>query len=401
MTRRGWAIISGAVLVVAGVATWAVVAPALVRFPLNTNQTMQYRGTVTLGANLSNLAPLASPVTLPLQMTRSVKVVSGSFSNATVAEAVNLHFAGVTKSETYQYVMDRRSMQLLNEPGSYAFGTPAERMTPAGSYRITMPMGTSSTRSYQAWAPETNSAVTIVPTGPVHRDTLAGTDVVTFTTNLDHPVAPYYLAYLEKGGLPASLSGTIVQSVLAGQGVNITQVFQAAAGVMNPAELAALQGDLAQPATVSYSYFQNGHVAVQPQTGVIVEAGSTREGVSARISASGLAAAVSALDPLASNNPAVHAFDQAVATLSAPITVLSLSFQQTPASARSMAAVAASNARMMNLLQWQLPVLLAVLGVVAMLIGTLWRPHRAEVVAMPVRPAAPDHEHEVPARRHA
>lgn len=391
---------SGGVLVVAGVATWAVVAPALVRFPLSTNQTMHYRGTVTLGANLSNLAPLASPVVLPLEVTRTVKVVSGSFGDATVAEAVKLQFAGLTKTETYQYVMDRRSMQLLNAPGSYAFGTPADRMTPAGSYRITMPMGTSSTRSYQAWAPETNSAVTIVPTGPVHRDTLAGTDVVTFTTNLDHQVAPYYLTYLEKGGLPASLSGATVQAVLAAEGVNITQVVQAAAGVMNPAELAALQGDLAQPATVSYSYFQNGHVAVQPQTGVIVEAGSAREGVSARISASGLGAAVSALDPLASN-PAVHAFDQAVTTLSAPITVLSLSFQQTPASARSMAAVAAGNARMMNLLQWQLPVLLAVLGVLAVLIGTLWRPRRAEVVALPVRPAAPEHEHELPARRHA
>lgn len=399
MTKPKAMLTLGAALVVLSLVVAFVGAAVLVRFPLGTNQTMTYTGTATIDVNPSTLAPLASPLGFPLTVHRTVKVVSGSYARAVVDETIRMTFAGSTRTETYRYVMDRRTMALLSSPQSYAFGTPADRMAPQGSYRIELPMSTSAT-TYRAWAPETDSSATATPAGPAHRNAASGDSVLTFNTTLDHPVAPYYLAYLERGGLPGQLPSATVATELQAAGIGAPQLVQALTGRLGASQLSTLRADLAAPMPLTYSYFQQGQISVEPQTGAVIQAGSAREGVSVVADPSSLQGAVRLLAPLTSL-PAVQRFDAAVATLGHPMTVLSLSYAEVPASVRAVAAAAAHQADLMHLIQWQLPMLLGVLAIVALVLAWLWRPRPSGADVVPL----PGPREEVPAatdlRRHA
>lgn len=402
MTKSKVMLTLGAGLVVLSLVVTFVVSAVLVRFPLGTNQTMTYTGTATVGVNPSTLVPLASPLQFPLTIHRTVKVVSGSYSQAVVDETIHMTFAGSTRTETYQYVMNRRSMQLLTSPRSYAFGAAANRMSPNGSYRIEFPMSTAAV-TYLAWAPETDSTATATPAGSAHRNAASGAQVLTFDTSLNHPVAPYYLAYLERGGLPVQLPSATVAAELREAGVAPSQLVQAVAPQLSAVQLSELLTDLATPASLTYSYFQQGKISVEPQTGAVIDAGSAREGVSVVAASSGLQRAVTLLAPEASM-PAVKRFDALVLAMSHPQTVLSLSYAEIPASIRATAATAAHQADVMNLVQWQLPLILGVLGVVALVLAWPWRPRRTDAQILPVptgRTRGGELYEQPPMRRHA
>lgn len=377
---------------VAGLAVRFVGSPVLVRFPVNTDQKLQYTGTATVYTSPSTMLPLATPIKVPLSIERTIKVKSASYSQVVVDETINMTFAGTTRTEAYQYVMNRRSMQLLDSSQSFAFGKSSNTMSPAGSYRINLPMGTSSSRDYTAWAPETDSAITITPTGPAHHSLVADTQVITFRTNLDHTVAPYYLAYLQSEGLPTKLAAGTVTAELQAHGANPTQVLAAVAPHLTTTQLAALEQAFSQPVPLTYSYFQQGQISVQPSTGAIVDASSAREGVSVAPNLSGFAGAAAALAPYASL-PAVQKVAAAVTAMSAPQVVMQLTYSQTTASARSVTATADHQADLMALLQWQLPLGLVVLGLVALVAAWLW-PERsqAQITVLPAG-APPSHTH--------
>jgi hypothetical protein len=196
MTRFRVLLGAAAGLLMAGVLVSVVGTPSLVRYPLNINQKLAYQGTATVYVNPSTGAQLASPLKVPLAINRQVRVVSGSHSQAVIDETLSIAFGGSTQTESYQYVMDRRTMKLVTSPQTFAFGSAANPMAVGGSFRVNLPMGTSSHKTYTAWAPETASTVTLTPTGAAHHDALSGDKVVTFNTTLDHQVAPYYLTHL-------------------------------------------------------------------------------------------------------------------------------------------------------------------------------------------------------------
>ena len=71
----------GAALLVGSVAVRVVAAPALVRFPLNVDETTRYKGTATTFVDQATLLQYAQPKREPLEISRHVHVVSGNFSH--------------------------------------------------------------------------------------------------------------------------------------------------------------------------------------------------------------------------------------------------------------------------------------------------------------------------------
>ena len=109
----------GVTLLVGSVGFRVAAAPALVRFPLNVNVTAHYSGTALTYVDQKTLLRLPQPKREPLEISRHVKVVSGTFSTAVVDETVNIKTPSLSTVENYQYVIDRRSMQMVSDPRQY------------------------------------------------------------------------------------------------------------------------------------------------------------------------------------------------------------------------------------------------------------------------------------------
>ncbi|HUC03824.1 MAG TPA: porin PorA family protein [Acidimicrobiales bacterium] len=385
MRQSRWLLFVGPILVMAGLLLSVVGSPMLVRFPNDTNQTMHYSGTATVYDSPSTLAPMSTPLTVPLSIARTVKVVKAGFSTSVIDETIHLTFAGQTQVETYQYVMNRRSMQLLDDPDTIAFGRTGSPMSTDGSYRINFPLSTTD-KDYPAWAPETNSTITVTPTGPAHRDPTSGYQVITFDTALNHPVAPYYLAHLESEGLPASLPAATLAAELETRGASVSAVLSELSPHVTSAQLATVAA-LKAPLPITYAYVERGQIAVEPKTGAVLIGGSSLEGVAMTIAVppalAGILAAHASL-------PAVHTLES---VLAGQHPVLMMTYHEQPASIRSVAATAHRLAEQVSLIEWQLPLGVVVLGVAVALLGLGLgrRRSRATVSPLPApRPGAPE-----------
>jgi Porin PorA len=363
---------SAGLLAVAALGVRFVAYPLLVRFPLNIDQSMVYTGQAKVYVNPVTGARLASPMTFPLTINRRVQVLNGNLQHAVVKETDAISFAGTTRTETYQYYMDRKAMHLENGSQSFAFGNPANVMQPNGSYRVNFPLSTDSS-TYAAFAPQTDSMASAVPTGAAHREPASGVQVITFSTNLDHQVAPYYATYLTSTGMPASLSAASVAAELRVAGANVGQVASDVAPHLSPSQMGTLAHALAQPVPLTYSYFQVGQVSVAPKTGAVISAGSVREGVSVTPDLSAMAATRAVLAPYA-GLPSVQALEKAVATLSAPQVVLQMTYTENPASVRAAAALSNQQADRISLVGWQVPVGLAGVAAILLVTAAVWRP---------------------------
>ena len=79
-----------------------------------------------------------------------------------IDEIVTVKTGGTTNVETYQYVIDRRSMQMVADPRQYAFGDPKAVMHAAGAYRVNFAMGTNAKGTYLAYIPEEDAVSHLV-----------------------------------------------------------------------------------------------------------------------------------------------------------------------------------------------------------------------------------------------
>ena len=171
--RRTWGIIAMSLGVArlfgsAAFRIWA--APALVRFPLDVDQTARYTGTALTFVDQKTLLPFAQPKREPLSIARHVKVVSGTFDRAVIDEIGRREGRlGDEHVETYQYVIDRRSMKMVADPRQFAFGDPTAVMHAAGSYRVTFAMGTNANGTYLAYIPEEDAVSHLVLVEGPHR----------------------------------------------------------------------------------------------------------------------------------------------------------------------------------------------------------------------------------------
>jgi hypothetical protein len=377
MARRRWStvvICVGLVLVICAATFRVFAVPALVRFPLDVNQTAHYRGVAVTYMDQSTLTPLATPKRDPLTLDRHVKVVGGNFDHATIQETITIHAGATTSVEQYQYVLDRRSMQFTKDPKQYAFGNPAAPMHAAGGYRVNFAMGTKSDGTYFAYIPEADSRVALqVVRGP-HYSSAAGVDVIDFSSKLEAPVAPYYLEHLKAMGLPMQVSAVQLQPTLLAAGIDIAKALGDAGPYLTPADSATVARTLAIPVPLNYFFVVDGTISIEPKTGALVSVHSKAEGVAVQPDFSN----ANALKPILERHSDIPSVKAAADGLSAlalrpPQRAQILEYTQTAASSRHVAGIASDQGRMMTLATWWVPIGLGVLGAALLALGTFLR----------------------------
>jgi hypothetical protein len=358
------------ILLLGSVAVRVAVAPALVRFPLNVNETAHYTGHALTYVDQKTLLPLAKPASVPITVDRHVEVVSGTFSHAVVDETITIKAGSTTNVETYQYVMDRRSMQLVDDPREYAFGNKNATMHGAGGYRVNFAMGTTAKGSYRSFIPEANATAPLVLVEGRHYHADARVSVIDFKTNLTHLVAPYYLAHLRAMGLPMQITTAELQPQLVAAGIDVNRALADVGSRLTPAEQQLVSTTLSKPIPLRYYFIADGMVSIEPKTGALIDVHSTAEGVAVKPDLSGAAALNTVLQRY-SSIPSVKAAADGLAALTArpPQRAQMFVYTQTVPSSLHFANVARKQASQMNLVETRLPAGMIVLGVLLLVAG--------------------------------
>ena len=134
--RRSTKILGTAAIgVLAALVIWfPLVYPALVRFPGSTHVVTHYSGTLTTYMDNATGGLLATPTVMPVTIDRAVASVPGgtTASKTAVRETNVIHAGGLDQWQSHVYVLDRHTMQNVNDPRNQAFGQPVNW---AGTYR--------------------------------------------------------------------------------------------------------------------------------------------------------------------------------------------------------------------------------------------------------------------------
>ena len=380
MRRRRWGIAAlglGVVLLAGSVAFRAAAAPALVRFPLNIDETAHYTGTALTYVDQKSLLTLPVPKREPVSISRHVKVESGSFRKAVVDETVTIKTPSLTTVERYQYVIDRRTMKMVADPRQYAFGDPKATMHAAGSYRVNFAMGTKATGSYLAYIPEADvqSHLALVEGAHTHPD--VNIPVIDFSSKEEKPVAPYYLEHLKAIGLPMQITGAQLEPQLAAAGIDVNQALADVTPHLTTAGKQLIAQVLAKPVKLHYFFIDDGAVSIEPKTGALIDVHTHTQGIAVQPDLSG----VGELDPLLheyASIPSVQALSVGLAKLAArpPQLAQSYTYTETVPSSQRAASIARKNIRMMTLVQVRIPWALAVLGAILLAVGLVLRRRR-------------------------
>jgi hypothetical protein len=375
--RRRWstiAITAGLALAVGAVGFRVFAVPALVRFPLEVNQTAHYRGVSVTYMDQSTLTPYAEPKREPLTLDRHIEVVGGNFDHAVVRETITIHAGATTTREQYRYAMDRRSMRFEDGADTYAFGDPHARMHASGSHRVNFAMGTKSSGTYLAFVPEADARVPLQLVQGRHYSSRAGVDVIDFSSKLEAPVAPYYLEHLKAMGLPMEVSAAQLQPTLLAAGIDIARALGDAGPYLTSAEAATVSATLAKPVPLHYFFVVDGTISIEPKTGVLISVHSDAEGVAVQPDFSN----ANALKPILQKYSAIPSVKAAADGLTAlsvrePQPAQMLEYQQTTASSRHFAAIAGDQTRMITFVTWLVPIGLVLLGTALFVLGVVGR----------------------------
>ncbi len=368
----------GAVLLTGSAAFRTFGAAALVRFPLDLDETAHYTGTALTYVDPATLLPLAHPTQAPVEISRHVKVVSGTFTKAVIDETVTITTAATTTTrattnvETYQYVIDRRSMQMVSDPRQYAFGDPKATMHAAGAYRVNFAMGTNAKGSYLAYIPEEDAVSQMHLVEGPHRHSDAPVAVIDFSSKRDGPVAPYYLAHLKAMGLPMEVSAAQLAPVLLADGIDVNKALADVGPRLAPAESALVTATLAKSVPLRYFFLSDGVVSIEPKTGALIDVHTQQQGVAVQPDLSGASALQPLLDRYASI-PSVKALSDGLAALAKrpPQVAESYTYTQTVASSLAVTKVARDHARMANLVDVRAPWAAATAGLVLLALGLI------------------------------
>lgn len=384
-------------LVAAGAVRWYG-APALIRFPLNVNETAHYTGTATIYVDAKSGALLAQPLHEPVAIDRNVRVIKGGYSHATVEETDTVDIGGQVTHQVYRFVMDRRSMKLVGGSGQYAFGDPANVMHDTGSYRVNWPLGTSSSGQYLSFIVETDTAVPLTLVRGKHYHPEAGISVLDFSSKQTAPVAPYYQSDLKAQGLPMELSAEQLQPQLLAQGIDVAKALADVGPLLTPSEAQTVASVLSTPVPLKYIWVMDGTVSLEPRTGSLMDVHANTEGVAVEPDLSG-ASGLQALLQKYSSIPSVKAAADGLTRLaSAPPTLAeNLVYTQTAASSRHFGNEAKQQIRQMDLIQRWIPLGLATLGGLLLLVtaaGYGYRRRRAGTPPGESQPSPPGREAE-------
>jgi len=378
----------GLVLLAAALAWGPLVEPRLVRFPTDLDQAAEYEGTFTLYVDQATGLPLGEPLELPLQIERRMVALpeeSGA-DTVVVQEQVSFEVAGTEQGEVHQYVMDRRTMENVNDPRSWSYA-PGHRVDRSGTHRVNLPLGTDGDGRYLIWENEPGDGFAMVgdpELGEVERHglTLVGLEEVF----ADTPVTERYYPEMRKQGFPLALRFGDLRTRLAAEGVDVDAALAAL-----PADVVA--GVRGTRLPFRFYRYNDGHALVEPRTGAIVDLLVSDEGISATVDLAPLADLRAALDRRRSD-AAVASLADALDDLEAaePERFYLLHYGQTPESAAEIAALTADELAKLDWAERHIPRLLAATGTLVLAVGlvaTLRHRRRREADAEPV----PTHRH--------
>jgi hypothetical protein len=390
--RRHWGIAAiglGVMLLIGSIGFRTLAAPALVRFPLNVDETATYTGTALTYVDQATLLPLTKPKREALQIDRRVKVVSGTFRKAVIDETVTVKTGATTTVETYQYVIDRRSMKMVSDPRQIAFGDPKAIMHATGAFRVNFAMGTNAHTSYLAFIPEEDAVSRLVLVEGPHSHPDAHIKVLDFSSKLNGPVAPYYLAHLKQMGLPMEVTAAQLAPVLLADGIDVDRALADVGPRLTPAQSRLVAATLARPIPLHYFFLSDGLISIEPKTGALIDVHTHQQGIAVQPDLSG----ASALQPLLNEYagiPSVRALSEGLAALSkrAPQVAESFTYTQTVPSSLAVTRIARDHVRMMNLGEFRVPgammvpgLLLLGLGLISLVRGR--HGHKREGVSVP------------------
>jgi hypothetical protein len=365
-------------------ALWRPVAvPQIVKFPSDLDETTYYSGTFTLHVDPATGQPLADPMTLPLEIDRRVRTLPGGGAHTVVLEeAVTYRIAGTTQRERHHYVIDRRSMQNLDDRRSWSF-SPEHRIDPAGTYRVTLPLGTTADGRYRIWENEPARSFWMErdPARARVRQnglTLIGLQEVWHGV----PVASYYRAELRKQGFALELTFPQLAARLAAGGVDVERALDTVP--LADASVVAAARDVRLP--LRFFRDNDGHALVEPRTGAIVDLVYSDEAITATPDLAPLGELRDALGRAAAS-PEVTALADALDALdrAPPTPVYSLRYEQTAASVADAARRTRNDLGKLDLVERYVPGGLAGLAVVLLVVVGVdrWRGRPTEAPVQP------------------
>lgn len=377
MRRRAIILVACGVVLLAGALGWSTFAvPRLVKFPVSTNTTLQYKGHLVTYVNSTTGAPLAHPTTVPLLVDRHIVAEPASSTSgvAIVKEDLTLHYPGHVVHEQNIYSINRTTM--CNVPSRLACtfkpGNPAPS---SGSYYVTLPMNIQPGVTHlDIWKPETGTTYPLVPvTHGAPSSTIDGLRTVWFSGTLPMtPVAPYERTALAKRGFPMTVKPSVVESELASDGVSVPTLTSRLLPVLTAAQSKRVAAVLTTPITLNYFAFGTGLVAAETTTGAIIALDRVIDGIAVSPNTSGIKVLVSVL----SDHATVAGVPHAIAVLkrleaAAPQRVYELQYTQTPASVQSMVNTARSELNQLSIVRTDIPVGLASLGGLLLILGVV------------------------------
>lgn len=364
----------GALLLIGSLVWSAAAVPQLVRFPLTTNVTLHYSGSLVTYVDARTGATLATPSSAPLAIERSMRALpsESTSSTAVVAEHVVTRSGSTTDVQNNRYAIDRRNMDEVASPRAFSFSARYPGASP-GSYYVNLPMDLKAgTTTLRIWKPETGTTYPLVPLkGGAQPASLYGLRVDWFSGVLPMtPVTDYERAALRAEGLPMSIPPSRVEAKLTASGVSVSKLSAALLPVLTPLETKQVLTVLSTPVSLRYYSFGSGLVAAEPRTGAIVALKNVVDGIAAAPATNGIDTLLTVL----SHHRSVAGVPAAMASLrrlaaAAPAPVYELRYTQTPASVAGMVRTTNQQISRIELAKLWIPTGLAALGAVLFIGG--------------------------------
>ncbi|MDY7103723.1 MAG: porin PorA family protein [Actinomycetota bacterium] len=332
----------GAILLV-GAPIWRfAVAPELIKFPTDVDQSLTYEGTLRLFVDPATATPLAEPTELTMTVERDVVADSDASGANTVVidETITIEAEGLAPLEQrFRYVMDRSDAENVADDRAFAYDE-ANVIDRSGTWRLALPQDVDADETYPIYKNETADAVLAQAAADDPTGELDGLDVINLaaTTEPTQVTDAYVASISTLVPLPDTLTVDGLRPVLAQAGLDLDALVAELGPALGEAELGALTAALDAEVAITYLDGVTSTDAVEQRTGAVVDVQTVQEMLVAQPDVTALAGFAELLQPFA-DVPAVADAMAAVAGLEATtIPVFELDYAQTPASTEDLVA---------------------------------------------------------------
>ncbi|WP_063886777.1 porin PorA family protein [Rhodococcus sp. LB1] len=329
-----WGVI-GLVLIALAALTRFVVTPYMAQLPSDTDVTVTYTGTATLlNADALQTGDVANAIAkdIPVTIDRRVHVLDTSGSTAVVADEATIQAGPAVLPSTHTYAVDRTSLEAVSGPD----GAPAVEQ--ASGLTVAFPVHPAPEDRYTYWDPQSRTSAPITYTG---QDTRQGREVRVYTTTVS--------GTLKDDATLATLPPARPKNLLASLAPALPADVMAAVGPLVPT--------LPDPVPLAYTADTTLTFYVDNTSGVVLDA-RLQQQVTAGVSANG---SVTDVTP-----------------------VLAVDATVTPESQQAAADTAASISTALTVLGTVAPIVLLLLGVIALVVAFVRR-HPPAQAATPTR----------------